>query len=445
MRTVKDDKALAFRLSLIVAFILFLLPFHALLTTWIGSNTGQLDLIKIWKEILITLITPPAFYLAWRTPALKQWLLKSWLAKLIYAYILLHALLAAWALHSHQVDGVSLIYALIINLRFIGFFLICLVLAKKSQFLTKNWPKFVLIPAGLVVFFGLLQRLFLPYDFLKHFGYGPKTIPAYQTVDANLDYRRVQSSLRGANPLGAYLILIITTIFLTLRRQLFWRSLAVLASVAVLFFSYSRSAWIGTVLSLGVLGGLLLGRRMAWRQVLPAVVSMVVVASVGLYFFGSKQSVQDTLLHTSSVSKSSQSSNAVRIKSIRNAAKDVWHNPLGRGPGTAGPASFRNVGHPVRIAENYYLQIGQEVGVLGILIFLAINLLVAQELWKQKAEPLAQILLASLVGITFVNMLSHAWADDTLSLLWWGLAGIAIAPGILSGRKLKNGKLQTLP
>ena len=213
----------------------------------------------------------------------------------------------------------------------------------------------------------------------------------------------------------------------------------------MLFFSYSRSAWIGTVLSLGVLGGLLLGRRMARRQVLPAVVSMVVVASVGLYFFGSKQSVQDTLLHTSSVSKSSQSSNAVRIKSIRNAAKDVWHNPLGRGPGTAGPASFRNVGHPVRIAENYYLQIGQEVGVLGILIFLAINLLVAQELWKQKAEPLAQILLASLVGITFVNMLSHAWADDTLSLLWWGLAGIAIAPGILSGRKLKNGKLQTLP
>jgi hypothetical protein len=28
-------------------------------------------------------------------------------------------------------------------------------------------------------------------------------------------------------------------------------------------------------------------------------------------------------------------------------------------------------------------------------------------------------------------MLSHAWADDTISLLWWGLAGVAVARLIL--------------
>jgi hypothetical protein len=25
-------------------------------------------------------------------------------------------------------------------------------------------------------------------------------------------------------------------------------------------------------------------------------------------------------------------------------------------------------------------------------------------------------------------MLSHSWADDTLAYLWWGLAGVAMAP-----------------
>jgi hypothetical protein len=29
--------------------------------------------------------------------------------------------------------------------------------------------------------------------------------------------------------------------------------------------------------------------------------------------------------------------------------------------------------------------------------------------------------------LTVVNLLSHAWADDTLTYVWWGLAGIAMA------------------
>jgi hypothetical protein len=53
---------------------------------------------------------------------------------------------------------------------------------------------------------------------------------------------------------------------------------------------------------------------------------------------------------------------------------------------------------------------------------------------------LPQILLASLAGITFVNLLSHAWTDDTLAYLWWGLAGIALAPIITSRQKLYGKK-----
>jgi uncharacterized membrane protein YuzA (DUF378 family) len=53
-------------------------------------------------------------------------------------------------------------------------------------------------------------------------------------------------------------------------------------------------------------------------------------------------------------------------------------------------------------------------------------------------DDLAAALLAGLIGLTFVNMLSHAWADDTLSYLFWGLTGIALYPAILDVRRHKQ-------
>jgi hypothetical protein len=142
------------------------------------------------------------------------------------------------------------------------------------------------------------------------------------------------------------------------------------------------------------------------------------------------RSVQNVLFHTDVTSQASQSSNDVRFQNLERGLKDVETDPLGDGPGTAGPESVRN-NNKSRIAENYYLQIGQEVGWIGLGLFLAINGIVAWLLWQRRDQYLALGLLASLIGISFVNLLSHAWRDDTLALLWWGLAGVALSPGIL--------------
>jgi O-antigen ligase len=116
------------------------------------------------------------------------------------------------------------------------------------------------------------------------------------------------------------------------------------------------------------------------------------------------------------------------------------NEPLGRGVGTAGPASVYN-NNNVRISENYFLQVAQETGWAGLILFIAINYLIVCELWRRRNEVLARILLASLAGITFINLLSHAWTDDTLAYLWWGLTGIALAPIITGGQKA-HGKKQ---
>ena len=436
MKQLTPVTKIAQRLSWTIGGILMLLPFHAVFTTWAGSNLGHLDLWRLWKEVLILGILPGVVYLLWQQTALRQWLFSNRIVRLYLAYLALFVITSLPALLRGRVNGEALIYGWLVDLRFIGFFIICALVAASSNFLITHWRKILFWPAVGVIGFGLLQRLALPYDWLKHLGYGPDTIPAYQTVDNKLELRRIQSTLRGANPLGAYLVLIIAGM-LAARRRLWLATAGLAAGLAAMFFSYSRSAWIGAAIAIGLLVYWSLNSHRHRRWLMLALPGLVAVTAAGMYSLRNEPSTQTTLFHTSS-SSLSPSSNDVRSQALSLGWHDVIREPAGRGPGTAGPASFRNNGREPRIAENYFLQVGQEVGIIGIIIFTAINVLVGVELWRRKNDQLAKVLLASLVGITFVNLVSHAWADDTLAYLWWGLAGIALAPDILNPRRKQN-------
>ena len=86
------------------------------------------------------------------------------------------------------------------------------------------------------------------------------------------------------------------------------------------------------------------------------------------------------------------------------------------------------------------MQIAQEVGIVGLALFVAISYLVAKALWDNRKDDLAKALLASAIGLTFVNLVSHAWADDTLAYIWWGVAGIALAPNMLKSKHERQTK-----
>lgn len=415
-------------LSWLVATILVLLPFQAFLTTWLGSNFHHLDLFRIWKEIVLLAILPLAIWIIWKSPDLRGWLRKSWIARLFGLYVLLHLILGFWALHQHNVNASALIYSLIINLRFVAFFLLCAVLTTKSDYLQRNWRNMILWSALTVLTFGIIQHILLPDDWLRHFGYGPNTILPFETVDSDSAFARIQSTLRGANPLGAYLVLIIPALIVIARRN---RSLLIgslLASFYVLFFTYSRSAWVGVALALVTLV-LLSGKvRFIKNWLAIGLLGVLIVLAGTLQLLRHNQTAQKTVLHTSQNSSVSLTSNEARIDHLKDGVRDIAHQPLGGGPGTAGPASNRNTGHASRIAENYFLQIGQEVGMLGMALIISMMTLVGYELWKRRDDELAQILLASFIGLTFVNLISHAWTDDTLSFIFWGLAGIVCVP-----------------
>jgi O-antigen ligase len=148
--------------------------------------------------------------------------------------------------------------------------------------------------------------------------------------------------------------------------------------------------------------------------------------------------VQTTLWHRDPSESSSVNSDNQRQSSLRAALNAIAGRPLGFGPGTVNIASTYGPS-PVTV-ENYYLQVAQELGIIGLLLFIAIIVLSALKLWRQRSSDIATALLASLVGISVVSMFLPAWGDETLSMLWWGMAGLVVyAPLAINSKK--RGKL----
>jgi hypothetical protein len=428
-------------MSWLILIILALLPFHAFLSVWFSSIIGHYTLLRLWKEVLLIFLSAGAGYILAKDKILRIAAMNSLLIRLTVIYIILTVVWGVAAYAFNKVTLKALGFGFIVNLRFLIFFLIVWTVASKSSLLKRLWLKFLIIPATLVIFFGILQRIVFPYDFLKHFGYGPNTIYPYETINHNINYPRIMSTLRGANPLGVYLILILTAlaaVVIKFKRNRLWIGALLITGMIVLVCTYSRAAWIGVILSLFSFGLMSLKRIKVERLLLPAFIVLLISAVALIVILHNNTTFENIFFHTQKHSAVQANSDQGHIAAFKNGIRDVAHEPLGRGVGTAGPASVYN-NNNVRIAENYYLQIAQEIGWAGMILFIAINYLVACELWFRRDDMLPRVLLASLIGISFVNFLSHAWTDDTISYLWWGLAGIALAP-IITDRQKAHGK-----
>lgn len=414
----------------IIAAILVLVPFHAFLTVWGGSLLGHYALLRLWSSGLLLVLTIIVVVWLVTEANTRNYIFRSALMRLIliYAALSVGAAVAGLLTNNISIEAVGL--GLIYNLRFFVFFVAVSLVAKKSKWLSNNWSRLVLWPATIVIGFTMLQFFVLPADFLKHFGYKASTIPASFTVNSDSGFHRVASTLRGPNPLGAYMLVILsislTLLFIRQSRAVARNYLVAFGSLVTLLLSFSRSAWLGTGAAMGVVVVWLARTRRARRIVILTCLGLIVCAVVAYASVGDETGVQNALFHTSNKSKVEVSSNEARLMHQREGLRQAIESPAGRGVGVAGPASYQNKKAPSVITENYFTQIAIEVGWIGLALLVSIFLLVGRELWVRRSDSLALGLLASFIGLVVVNVLSHAWTDDTLAYVWWGLAGLAI-------------------
>ena len=421
----------------IVILLLLMAPFQGLITSWPSSIFGHLVFWQTWKELLLIPAGLLTGLLIYRNRNLRQKFMHDKTTLLIMLYCVLSVVLAVTLSNDRRAAGASLL----INLRFFLFYIVTWSLSALTKLDAHQIVRKYILPIALVVsVFAVLQLTVLTPEFLRHFGYAGNPIPARFTIDNDPTALRVASTTRGPNPLGAYLLVpLIFFVGLTYqafkkhlksgRPQLYQQlccGLAILVLLIALYGTLSRSAFIGFIAALSCWLVLRFTKRN--RTYLFGLLSvLVVLLGVVTYQLRGVSFIRNTVLHDNSGNLSSATSNKGHIVALEEGVRDVTSHPLtGCGPGCAGPASYHN-SKGAKIAENYYIQIAQELGIGGLVLFLLIIYTVAKELYiHHSSSETARVMLATLVGLSIVCLLLHTWADDTVAYVWWGLAGLVI-------------------
>ena len=402
---------------------------HAPLTVWLGTVFPDYSpLIKSWKEILMIPAALLAGVLVTRQGLWRE-LSRDWLFRLIVAYALLHIVLAIIL----PQDTLAQLAGFAIDLRYMLFFGLVYVLIR----LAPQWRKQIVyvgaIGAVVVVGFATLQ-LFLPKDTLSYIGYSKQTIAPYLTVDENPDFIRYSSTLRGPNPLGAYAGIVLGMITALLvrrklpleRKKVLWATGAITAcSLVAVWINYSRSALVAAIVTVLIVLGVTMLRRMSRRAWLAVGVVFVILAG-SLAVAWESNFVSNVILHENPTTGAEVSSNDGHVESLIFGVGRLVAQPLGAGIGSTGSASLYDDDEGGVIIENQYLYIAHETGWLGLALFVAIFGLIMVRLWQARDDWLALGVFASGVGMALIGLLLPVWADDTVAIVWWALAATAL-------------------
>jgi hypothetical protein len=416
----------AWLLLVILAFIVV----HAPLTVFVGTRVPALaEIIKSWKEWLLLLALVGVLI---ETTRLKQWPLFTrdavcWLA---LGYAALHIGALAWT----HTTAAAVVAGLAIDLRYILYFVLVYMFVRLHPAYRRSFGKIALVGAGIVLGFAALQ-LVLPHDALKYLGYSYDTIAPYMTVDKNPDYIRINSTLRGPNPLGAYAVgaLAGAAAYIASRRinwqrgkERFAVGAFAVAAIVALWNSYSRSALVAGLIAVGLVFVVRYGKRPSKRVWYALAVGTLVLAVLGAAVRDTSF-VHNVILHDNPATGANVDSNAGHLASVQHGVERMLSEPMGLGVGTTGSASL--LGSQPTIIENQYLMIAHEVGWAGLALFMALYTVIIQRLWRLRSTWYGLAAWASGIGLALIGILLPVWADDTVSIVWWGLAGMILAKG----------------
>lgn len=404
---------------LLVIFALIII--HAPLTVFLGTQFPNFAQgIKAWKEIVMLVAAILAVILLSQKHLWKK-LLSDKIIQLAVAFIGVHLIsLLIWNGADQAIAG------LMIDLRFVVYFGLVYVLMLTAPHYRRNFVKVFVAGAFVVIGFALLQQI-LPRDFLAHFGYSDTTIAPYMTVDENDDFVRHNSTLRGPNPLGAYAAMVACVCvawLIGMKQKRNWPIIGLaLASVLVVYLSYARSAYLALGIGLTIIFACFFGKKIKrWQWATLAAVGVLCLG--GLFAFRNTDFISNVVLHEDPGESSNLNSNDGHISSLAEGMEKMFAQPLGAGIGSTGSASL--LGDNGLIIENYYLYVAHEVGWLGLALFIALFAAILKKLWYERKNPLALGVFASGVGLAFAALFLPVFADDTVSIVWWGLAALAI-------------------
>jgi hypothetical protein len=399
---------------------------HAPLTIGLGMVAPGYELvIKLWKELLMFVAAVAAGMILYEKKQFK--ILSEPLMVGIGIYAALHIVLLPvfWQGVAPSVAG------LMIDLRYLFFFVLVYIAIRLYPNSRRLFVKIGVIGALIALIFAILQVFILPIDVLKYIGYSTKTIVPYLTVDQNNAFIRINSTFRGPNPLGAYAAIVLTLLvaFATKYRvnkdmkRVVLVGVLTVGGIVALWASYSRSALIAAGAGIVIVLVATVGRKLSRRTwVIGSVVTVALVG--GLLLERGNSFISNVVLHDNPGGNSAVDSNQGHIESLQDGMRRLGQQPLGGGIGSTGSASL--YGHSPLIIENQYLLTAHEAGWLGLVLFGLIFVGVLRRLWARRQDYLSLGVFASGIGLALIGLLLPVWVDDTVAIIWWGLAAIVL-------------------
>lgn len=410
-------------LSLLSAMIL--LPFWGFFSTWLGTSIGPL---LVWKALLDGVVMAASLMVLFVAVTLTRERDVFRHTPIVMAVSFSIFSLALTIILEPDITRGD-VAGILFGLRYVLIF-VALYIVGYTNILGLSWREIARKVVGVVtlflVVFGILQVTVLPASFLERFGYNKETtITPMLVIDENPDHKRAFATTRGPNDYAALLII---PLGLAVARVFSGRqntALIIMSSIGI-FLSGSRSAWLGAiaVAVTKIILYVLQHRRIRKQYVLWSTAAILVSAGIivaattvpALRLIVFHSSPEDTHL--------TEGSTDDHHEAIVNGVDRVVDDPLGCGLGCSGPAS--RYGEEVRISENYYLQVAEEVGIMGAVIWMSLVGSIMYLLYIARRDPWALGLLLSGFGLTVVAMLLHVWADAAVSCIWWGFAGLVL-------------------
>ena len=409
--------------------LLVYMPFHIFLSQSLSLTIGTLESWKAAKDVvLFAALGLTLFLFFWNGLQKKnrQYLIFLGLAAL---YGLVHIL--AWLINRDEISSSGAVLGTVYNNRLLEFALLGWgsVLVYPGKIAVNTIVKIIIGVSTVVCILGILQYL-LPKDLLTHVGYSiERGVKPNFFIDDKPDLPRIMSTLRDPNSLGAYLILPITILSLVWAKRPKIRLMIsglLLLHVWALFLTFSRSAWLGAMLSVGL--------ALFWtyrKQVLgfarkrwPFIAAAFIVLVFGIFLLRDQYIVQNVVFHSDENTTQTDSNN-LHVEYAKQGIEGIADDPEGHGPGTAGLVSIRTKSEVV-LTENYFIQVGYEVGVVGLAIFIGAIVFILRQLTRIK-NNLSTALIASFAGITLCSLLLLTWSNEAVAATWWLLAGFVIA------------------
>ena len=310
----------------------------------------------------------------------------------------------------------------------------------------------LLIGVGVAVSgFGLVA-MFLPQAWFTLLGYSDlhslylpdAPLAAFQQIES-LGIRRMQSVMSGPNQLGLWLLIPFSISVIKMLRGSVtghWSLVTGLFGLGILL-TFSRSAWIAAFVIFVIVLYQTQSKK-AFKKSVTQIVGLIIVSVIVLTM------VQPGVL-LRLTSSSGHFTRPIEAWQIMNKHK------FGLGLGMAGPASNRvsdacvnlpegsdaswasdrpdlcvfvgetQIQPPDReckcpfLPENWYLQIGTELGIIGFALYLGFIFMVIRKL--QKNNKIRPVFLA-FIGISIAALFLHAWEGSAVAYTIWMLAAI---------------------